>query len=407
MTTNIEEEWRQFILTNGNNGLLYSSISSHTNKNDGPFKVEKKNESIGSPLLLCHEEIEDPSTFEPICEDLSISTKTKVLYLNNPIDIHPIFWEIPVIEYCNPTVGVVKKQIKIVSNTVDEYEEYKKKLDGIPYYVEHLIKQINNVGSRTIKFKDERKITIGLSKKDIMTTHNKTKNAFYNCFAVIFRILFEGIFREIHVKVFNTGKLEIPGVLNPKLLEIVKQNVLDILSPHFTTSLEYVEMEKESIILINSNFNCGYYINRDKLYALLRSPKYSIETAFDPCTYPGVKCKFYFNVEMGFDVEKQRGLIQQEDRDMKMSELEDNNKYVEISFMIFRTGSCIIVGNCTEEILNFVYEFIKKIFKDEYNNIQVMNDKIGYKTNKNKTKKRIIEMTNDYFTTKFPNISLL
>ena len=57
------------------------------------------------------------------------------------------------------------------------------------------------------KYKDERKITIGMSKKDIMNCRGKVKNAFYNCFAIIMRFKFEGNFREIHIKVFNTGKL--------------------------------------------------------------------------------------------------------------------------------------------------------------------------------------------------------
>ena len=30
--------------------------------------------------------------------------------------------------------------------------------------------------------------------------------------------------------------------------------------------------------------------------------------------------------------------------------------------MIFRTGSILIVGKCSEDILRLVYEYIKKIF---------------------------------------------
>ena len=35
----------------------------------------------------------------PVCEELYISTKTKVLYLNQPIDINNIFWKLPIIDY--------------------------------------------------------------------------------------------------------------------------------------------------------------------------------------------------------------------------------------------------------------------------------------------------------------------
>ena len=45
-------------------------------------------------------DIEDIENIKkPVCEDLYISTKTKVLYLNQQIDIHRIFWLIPIIEY--------------------------------------------------------------------------------------------------------------------------------------------------------------------------------------------------------------------------------------------------------------------------------------------------------------------
>jgi hypothetical protein len=52
-------------------------------------------------------------------------------------------------------------------------------------------------------------------------------------------------------------------------------------------------------------------------------------------------------------------MILPDDRGMKMSELIENKKYTEVSFMIFRTGSCLIVGNCSEAILVFIYKFIR------------------------------------------------
>jgi hypothetical protein len=116
---------------------------------------------------------------------------------------------------------VVKKQMKIVSKTPEEYEDYKAKLVGIPYYVENILKQIHNPEARRIKFKDERKITIGVSRKDIVSYRGKVKNAFYNCFALIVRFQCDDEpFKEAHIKVFNTGKMEIPGIVNYRVLDI-------------------------------------------------------------------------------------------------------------------------------------------------------------------------------------------
>jgi len=366
-TTDINDEWLSFL----------------SGKNVESISVIKEKSETNEPIRNC-----------PECDPLYISTTTKVVFLNQPIDIHRIFWELPITPYWEPKQGIIKKQIKIVSKTPEECEEYKQRLVGIPYYVETILKQINNPGTRRIQFKDERKITVGMSKKDIMNCRSKVKNAFYNCFAMIVRFEHDGAFREIHVKVFNTGKLEIPGILNPQLLVIVKQMVLQYIQPYVTTHLEFIENNREENILINSNFNCGFFINREKLHKILKTPKYAIETAYEPCSYPGVKCKFYFNNEIGFDTERQLGQVVAEDRAMKMAELNDNKKYTEISFMIFRTGSIIIVGNCSEDVLVFVYNFIKNMLHAEYMNICVSNETPMAKMKVNKIRKKIIYVGN-------------
>jgi len=367
--TTVDDEWLQYLSCQGN-----------------PVPVTKP---VVPQSPLNHSDV-------PKCDDLYISTKTKVLFLNQPIDIHTIFWNIPVIEYWKPMSGVIKKQMKIVSKTEEEYLTYCEKLKNAYYYTEHVIKQINNPLARRIKFKDERKITIGISKKDIMNCRSKIKNAFYNCFAMILRFEYDGDFREIHVKVFNTGKLEIPGILNTRLFDIVKSMILEYIQPQVETPLEFLENNAEDNVLINSNFNCGFFVNREKLYSILRSDKYGIEAAYDPCSYPGVKCKFYFNNEIGMDEELQNGRIMENERSMKMSELDDNKKYTEVSFMVFRTGSCLIVGNCSEKILTFIYDFIKKILSSEYSQICVENDGHVVKNKKTKLRKRTVQISDHY-----------
>jgi hypothetical protein len=49
--------------------------------------------------------------------------------------------------------------------------------------------------------------------------------------------------------------------------------------------------------------------------------KYELEAVYDPCSYPAVKCKFYFNNDLGFVHETQNGRIVDEDMNMKMTEL--------------------------------------------------------------------------------------
>jgi len=399
----IDDEWAEFIRSQNNDVCVsLNSYTTHKNQDKGPTPEG----------IVIDNEVE--------CGDLYISTKTKVLFLNKSgIDLNALFWSVPVIEYWRPIEGVVNKQIKIESNTAEEYEELVKKLKTIPYYTESAIKQINNPSARRIKFKDQRKITVGVCKKDIMNCRGRVRKAFDNCFAIILRYKSNcppgqsgldntSAFREIHVKIFSTGKLEIPGILNDQMLDKTREMLLAVLTPYFesnpdetalnTGPLKFLESNTEENVLINSNFNCGFFVNRDKLFAILRE-KHEIETSFDPCIYPGIKCKFYFNHELGFDTEVQNGIITEEDRNQKMSELSINKKYTEVSFMIFRTGSCLIVGNCTEKILTYVYDYIKAILMEEKHNIMTVSEQQQVKNKKPKQRKRMVAMTADYIKT--------
>lgn len=308
----------------------------------------------------------------PKCSDIYISTKTKISYLNkNNIDIKNIFWNIPVISYSVPMNGVIKKQIKYSSTTKEEVEYIDKQLTDIRCYEEQIIEHIDNPNGR-IKFKDQRKISIGICKKDILSYRSKKKRAFFNCFVLILRLLNNGVYKEMHVKVFNTGKLEIPGIQTDSLLESVLVLLVDVLKPYIGDDLAFVP-EKNETVLINSNFNCGYYIDRDKLHDLLKY-KYRINSNFDACSYPGIQCKFYYDNTLS--------KIQQ------TGQQPSHKDYHEISFMIFRTGSVLVVGKCENNVLYDIYDFLKNILETEYNQISSPGIDIDINTiHKNRTHK--------------------
>jgi hypothetical protein len=167
----------------------------------------------------------------------------------------------------------------------------------------------------------------------------------------------QNIFKEFHVKVFNTGKLEIPGVQSEPVFEMILNQVLETLQPYVEETLGYKDNTNETV-LINSNFNCGFFINREAFYDILKF-KYNIQSIYDPCSYPGIQCKFYYNPDVGL----QNGC-----------QISEENKHLyknvkEVSFMIFRTGSVLIVGRCDENVLMIIYEFLKIILNNEYKNI--------------------------------------
>jgi hypothetical protein len=191
---------------------------------------------------------------------------------------------------------------------------------------------------------------------------------------LILRLKIGSEFKEFHIKIFNTGKLEIPGIKCNVTFNIILDKIIEILQPHAPEGiiLKYKEDMIETI-LINANFNCGFYIDREILYNILKS-KYNLQTLYDPCSYPGIQCKFYYNPEL---------LIQ---TGVQISD-ETKKNAKEISLMIFRTGSVLIVGKCEENVIYIVYNFIKEILKNEHKIICQINIKPLEKSLKEKNKK--------------------
>jgi hypothetical protein len=363
---NIDEEWENFISSNNNDISSDDEDCSYFNEN-----LKNNNEEFVSADMSM-----DIETNAPKATDIYISTKTKIAYLNTNFALKNIFWNIPIIPYYKPCNGVIKKQMKFNSTEKDELDFIQDKLKSETYFEEHIITHIDNPNGR-IKFKDIRKVSIGISKKDILSFRCKKKSAFYNCFVIILRINVDEIFKEFHVKVFNTGKLEIPGIQNENTFELILNQVIKTLQPYIETKLEYKDINET--VLINSNFNCGYFINRETLYDILKF-KYNIQAIYDPCSYPGIQCKFYYNPDVGI----QNGC--------QISE-ENKNLYKdvkEVSFMIFRTGSILIVGRCDENVLIIIYEFLKVILNNEYRKICqkcTNNDENKFLATKDKVKK--------------------
>jgi TATA-box binding protein (TBP) (component of TFIID and TFIIIB) len=387
---------------NDNNNNNDSSKSNNSNDNKSTFEefsgVKSHNDDHGESdddKLLCGDFNKVPK-----CSPIYISTKTKISFLNMPIDIKKVFWEIPIMSYASQSPGIIKKQIKFSCITKEELDEIElltqKEMDQRTSFVEtQIIEHIDNPDGR-IKFKDNRKINIGLSKKDILNCRCKKKRAFFNCFVLIVRVEDENspvdsrTFKEMHIKVFNTGKLEIPGIQHDDSLQNVVNILIRVLKGIVGEHIDY-QKNKCDTVLINSNFNCGFYIDRDKLYNILKY-KYRINSNYDSCSYPGIQCKFFYHTH-GRGVNKDGGgispsaLIQNGQQPVA-----DLDEYIEISFMIFRTGSVLIVGKCEDYVLHDIYGFIKEMLRIEFSNIcsHVINTEDIVKKHVPKLRTRVI-----------------
>jgi hypothetical protein len=356
---NIDDDWESFL------------------QNDCELDMETPVENISNvnKKNLIDSQMIDVNNI-PKCSDIYISTKTKISYLNkNDINIKDIFWKIPILNYSIPKNGVIKKQIKYSSTSSDEVQYIEEQLKDVTCYEQQIIEHIENPEGR-IKYKDQRKISIGVCKKDLLSYRSKKKRAFFNCFVLILRIMHNDEFKEMHVKVFNTGKLEIPGIQTEEMLSKLLNSLINVLKPFLGDDLSY-DSSKTETVLINSNFNCGYYIDRDKLHDILKY-KYRINSNFDACSYPGIQSKFYYDKTVTGEQDGQQP---------------KHKDYYEVSFMIFRTGSVLVVGRCDELSLEYIYRFLKNILESEYQTIissSVDNKSLLNKNRKKKIRKKVL-----------------
>uniref|UniRef100_A0AB39JBM9 Tata-Box Binding Protein n=1 Tax=Florenciella sp. virus SA2 TaxID=3240092 RepID=A0AB39JBM9_9VIRU len=302
----LEKEWAQFMQSD----------------NEFDHKDNKEKIDITGPI--------------PKATPLNISTKSKIIYLNKTFNLDDIFWKLKIIDYDDEKEGIIKKQIKFNFTSQENVNEFEKKIANEECVKIKIINQINNPTGR-VKFKDVRKIDIGLSKKNVIKPNKQSKSAFYNCFVIVYRKFYEGEYKEFHMKLFNSGKVEIPGIKSEHMLDTVIKCLINILQPFCENTLMELK-DKQEIVLVNSNFNCNYYLNREILVNILKE-KYNIKCSMDSCSYPGIQCKYKID------------------------------KGQEVSFMIFRTGSILIVGKCSDTTLNEIYDFLVKMFESEYYNI--------------------------------------
>ena len=315
----LEEQWKQFMMNSETNAEHTKEESFNFQPKNEPRKIVKDN--------------------PPECTQLKISTKSKIVYLNQRFDLETLFWKVPIIDYDSQAEGVVKKQMKFNFTCRKQVEDFEEKLKNENNVNCTILNQIDNPSGR-VSFKDVRKIDIGYCKNDLLKPNKPSKSAFYNCFVIIFRKIYKGKFREFHAKLFNSGKMEIPGIQENDMLDISTEFLINTIQQYCDEPLFELK-DKRELVLVNSNFNCQYYLNRELLLDILKQ-KYKIKCNMDSCSYPGIQCKYKIN----------NGV---------------NEK--EVSFMIFRTGSVLIVGKCNDEQLETIYNFLVKVFHDEYKNI--------------------------------------
>ena len=99
--------------------------------------------------------------------------------------------------------------------------------------------------------------------------------------------------------------------------------------------------------------------------------KYNIFSNYEPCIYPGVNSKFYWNEDYKDEPYKGKCYCLNPCDGKGCGKGDGNCKKITIS--AFQSGSVIITGARNLEQIHTAYNFINKIFKDNYEFLRKQN----------------------------------
>jgi len=286
-------------------------------------------------------------------------------------------------------IGEIEKHIKVpLFNKKKEEEEFKKKLGWISDTV--IMKFIYLLQSRLtllnqIKDKINKEYTELSEKKDNIKMNAMNTNCNIDEEeAKINTMLFElnsnkSIITENIIDLSNIyNKIKLIRETDILVLKMIKKkynedlqqlsemdNINECYEYNIVDNIDTFKLNNTKIELINSDFSTNFLINNTKLYKIVKN-KYKAFSSYEPNDYPGVKNKFFWNVE---NVEQNRpqGKCQCEPKCIKRGK---KSLCTQITISVFQSGSVIITGAKSIQQVRDAYTYINKIFKDNFDDIK-------------------------------------
>jgi hypothetical protein len=193
-----------------------------------------------------------------VFSSLRVSTMTTTVQIGTKIDIPKLYESVPLLPYWNLADGILKIQTGSSSKGV----------------------------SCTNLMKQEKK------------AKDKIAKAFFNQATLVIRREVSPLYwKEINVKLFKNGGIQMTGVRSAEMAQETLTWLLDHIQrtcagiPIFEGPLH---VHKFQVHLINSDFSIGAPIRRDALHTLL-THTYRLPCLYETTVYQGVKTKYFFN----------------------------------------------------------------------------------------------------------------
>lgn len=210
--------------------------------------------------------------------------------------------------------------------------------------------------------------------KDILTKNSKSNNNFFNSISIVINIREK---KNINLKLFTNGKITCTGCKYDEDGEIAVKFLIEEMKK-FQNVIKYdesnvnkeIKIENYEIVMINSNFSIGFFIDNHKLYNILleNRNKYNLFVDYDPESYQGVKIYFMWNKNQ---TEKNGVCVCKKKCKYTAKKKCGNgeNDCRRISIAVFSTGKILIAGAKNSAQLDATYNFVVNLLQSNYKEI--------------------------------------
>ena len=157
----------------------------------------------------------------------------------------------------------------------------------------------------------------------------------------------------INVKIFNNGGFQMTGITQSSQSDEILSFITELLFEK--KIIESKNIIDKEIVLINSDFDLGFKINREKLHRLVTDQQYY--SSFEPIIYPGVNIKYYYNLNNPF----KNGICQ---CDCVCNGKGKNNNCKKITIAVFNSGKALVTGGRNIKEINTAHNFITELIEE-------------------------------------------
>jgi TATA-box binding protein (TBP) (component of TFIID and TFIIIB) len=199
---------------------------------------------------------------------------------------------------------------------------------------------------------------------------------FDNQVTIVYRMIANGVKCMMNTKIFKNGNVQMTGIRGieqgremvekiARMIKSIYESNQCIGSP-IVANIDQLGCKNYKLRLINSDFRVGYDIKREQLYKILMDD-YNTTCSFEPCIYPAVKIKYYFN-----DCNAHKdGVCYCSKRCIIGKGCGSGDKQCKkVTIAVFQSGCIIITGGQSIEQVDEAYAFIRRVLSDNIEHVR-------------------------------------